>query len=387
MSGADLVVFGEDWGRHPTSTQALVGELARDRRVLWVNSVGLRRPRMTDLRRAAAKLRAALAGGQGQGQGPGQVAPAFPSVTGGARGPEAIVAPLAVPLPGTALARGLNPHLWRLGIGRRAARMGLDRPILWVSLPTALDARRAVPHRALVYYCGDDFSALDGVDHGPVTRMEAELAQAADLIVVSHARLLGKFPAGKTLLLPHGVSVRRFASVAPPPPGPPVAGFLGLIDGRMDFDAVAAAARALPDWRFELIGPQAPEVRTRLAALARLSNLRLGGPVAPDAVPALLSRWTAALLPYRDTPMTRACDPLKLREYLAAGLPVAAFPFARGLPHAELMALCAPDRLAETLAALRTEPEGRRAQRRAAMATEDWSHRAGRLAQALDAIA
>jgi len=76
MSRADIVIFGEDWGRHPTSTQALAAELARERRILWVNSVGLRRPRAGDLRRLLGKARAA-AGAAGApprlaGPGPGR---------------------------------------------------------------------------------------------------------------------------------------------------------------------------------------------------------------------------------------------------------------------------------------------------------------------------
>lgn len=371
---ADLVIFGEDWGRHPTSSQALAAELARDRRVLWVNSVGLRRPRLSDAGRVAAKLRAAAA-------------PRPVPVPTRAQGPAAIVAPLAVPFPGAALARRANAMLWRRGVGRRAAAMGLSRPILWLSLPTAIDARHAVDHRALVYYCGDDFGALAGVDHAPVLALERELAEAADLIVVSHRRLAAKFPAEKVLYLPHGVSAARFAGAsAAPPAGVPVAGYLGLIDGRTDFDALAAAARALPGWRIVLAGPVAAEAAGAVARLARLPNVTLCGPVPPGEVPALLAGWTAALLPYRDTPMTRACDPLKLREYLAAGLPVAAFPFAAGLPHGDLFTLCAPDGLAAALDALAAEPPGRRAARRAAMAGEDWAVRARVLSDALERL-
>ena len=53
----DLVVFGEDWGRHPSSTQHLVSRLAAERKTVWVNSLGLRRPRLSwpDLQRLAAK--------------------------------------------------------------------------------------------------------------------------------------------------------------------------------------------------------------------------------------------------------------------------------------------------------------------------------------------
>ena len=42
----DMVVFGEDWGRHPSSTQHLVRRLSGDRSMLWVNSIGMRRPRL-----------------------------------------------------------------------------------------------------------------------------------------------------------------------------------------------------------------------------------------------------------------------------------------------------------------------------------------------------
>ena len=53
-----LVVFAEDWGRHPSATQHLVRRLAATSPVLWINSIGMRRPRLTmrDARRAAGKL-------------------------------------------------------------------------------------------------------------------------------------------------------------------------------------------------------------------------------------------------------------------------------------------------------------------------------------------
>ncbi|MGN4982985.1 glycosyltransferase family 1 protein, partial [Aeromonas dhakensis] len=55
-----LVVLGEDWGQHPSSTQHLIKRLLPDYRVLWVNSIGLRRPRLNvrDLGRLGRKLEA-----------------------------------------------------------------------------------------------------------------------------------------------------------------------------------------------------------------------------------------------------------------------------------------------------------------------------------------
>jgi hypothetical protein len=55
-----IVAFAEDWGGLPSSTQHIVGRLARDRDVVWVNSIGMRRPRLDarDLKRLVAKASA-----------------------------------------------------------------------------------------------------------------------------------------------------------------------------------------------------------------------------------------------------------------------------------------------------------------------------------------
>jgi glycosyltransferase involved in cell wall biosynthesis len=374
LSPAPLIVFGEDWGRHPSSTQHLVGALAARRRVLWVNSIGLRRPRLSDAGRLLAKARALGA-------------PRVAQANRDDPAPEAVMNAPAVPLPGATLARRANRALWRASVGGRARAMGLDRPILWVSLPTALDAAAALRPRALVYYCGDDFGALDGVDHAPALAMERELAAAADLVLVSHPALAAKFDPARTALIPHGVDLARFAADGPAPAAPPVAGFLGRLDDRLDWDALDAAAAALPCWRFELVGPLAPVATGAAARLAARPNVALSGPATPQAVPALLARWRVALLPYRDTPMTRACDPLKLREYLAAGRPVAAFPIAGAASFAPEATLCAPADLADAIlrAADRDAPADRAA-RRARVADADWSARAARVDALLDAL-
>ena len=377
MSAAPIVAFGEDWGRHPSSTQHLLGHLARTRRILYLNSIGLRRPRLTDAGRAVAKLGAMLRGG----------AEDTPSSLAAGR-PETVMSPPAVPLPGARLARLANRRLWRHSVGGRVRAMGLDRPILWTSLPTALDARHALPHRALVYYCGDEFGALDGVDHVPILAMERELADAADLIVVSHPRLAAKFDPAKTALLPHGVDLARFDRLGGPDPAAArVAGFLGRLDDRLDYDAIARAAARLPGWSFRLVGPVAPCAEAAVQALTRLPNVSVPGPVPPEAVPALLSGWTAALLPYRDTPMTQACDPLKLREYLAAGTPVAAFDIAGVRAYAPAVTLCGPDTLAEAVLAAAAEPAAARAARRRSVAADDWSARAATLSALLERFA
>jgi teichuronic acid biosynthesis glycosyltransferase TuaH len=56
------------------------------------------------------------------------------------------------------------------------------------------------------------------------------------------------------------------------------------------------------------------------------SPLHWLGPVPVDQVPGLLSRAVVGLLPHRVDSFTASMSPMKLLEYLAAGLPVVATP-------------------------------------------------------------
>ena len=377
MSAPGLVVFGEDWGAHPSSTQHIVSRLAQDRDVLWINSIGLRRPRLTraDAQRLMRKL--AQMGGT-------RTAPAH-----GAPPPERlrILAPRALPWPGSRLAACVNRAVLAPQIRREMARMGMERPLLWASLPTAVDLADALPHRALVYYCGDDFSALAGVDHAPVARLERRLTERADLILAASEPLAARFPAERTRLAPHGVDFDLFATPAPRAPDLPqargIAGFYGALAPWIDIDMLAGAARALPDWLFVFVGP----LQCDEAPLAALPNVRLLGPRPHAALPSYAQHWSVSMLPFRDNAQIRACNPLKLREYLAAGAPVAATPFPALAPYAELIHLAArPADFARTLQEAACD-EARASARRARVAAESWDARAQEIATALDALA
>ncbi len=304
---ADLIVFGEDWGAHPSSTQHLVSHLKRDRRVVWVNSIGLRRPRPTlrDFGRMAQKLRA-----MGQTTMPT------------AAGEPTVINPRVLPLPGNPIARSVNRRLLGGRLRATMAERGFQRPILWASLPTAVDVVGTIDERAVVYYCGDDFGSLAGVDHRAVTMLEAELAERADLILAASVRLAEKFPAHKTRLLPHGVDAVGFQKPLPRPAdlptGKPIAGFYGSIAEWLDVELLAEVASTLSHWDFVLIGP----VQTDVSKLACLANVHFLGAKAHRALPAYVQHWQLSLLPFKDSPQIRACNPLKLREYLAVGKPV-----------------------------------------------------------------
>jgi glycosyltransferase involved in cell wall biosynthesis len=331
----DLVVFGEDWGGHPSSTQHLVRRLSGQRRVVWVNSIGLRRPRLdrADLARLGRKLLALVR---------------------------------RVPMPGHPVARRVNRGLFRRLLRDARVRGGVQRPVLWLSLPTAVDAIGSADERAVVYYCGDDFAALDGVDHAPVARLEED---------------------HKTHLVEHGVDFERFATPTPRaadlPTDRPVAGFYGSLSNWLDVELLAATAQRLPDWRFVMIGPE----RTDLAPLRRLANVTLLGPRDHATLPGYAQHWDAALLPFRDTAQIRACNPLKLREYLAAGRPVVTTEFPALDGYRDLVRVAdSPEAMATALEAARAEGLARVEERRARVADQSWDRRAADVAALLDAL-
>jgi glycosyltransferase involved in cell wall biosynthesis len=369
----DLVIIAEDWGRHPSSTQHLASELAGSRKVLYVNSLGLRRPRLTraDLGRAVRKFLDLL----GTNRPEGQELP--PGLT--------VLAPLALPFPGNELASRINRRLLGYRIRRALKQRGIARPVLWISMPTGIDAVGTMGERAVVYYCGDDFGALDGVDHVPVLRLEQRCIEAARLIFAVSPVLAAKLPPDRTMLLEHGVDLDRFthpAVRAADLPSGPVAGYYGNICERLDQALLADTARLLPNWSFVLIG----DIRVPVDRLAAEPNIRFLGRRPHALLPGYAQHWTVSLLPFLDTAMVRASNPLKLREYLAAGRPVVTTPMPAALPFRDVIDIAedAAGFAAALRAAALAPPDPERL--RARVLHESWAARAVAAAARIDAL-
>ncbi len=369
-----VVVFGEDWGRHPSSTQHLVARLAADHDIIWINSIGLRRPRLNlaDLGRVASKLRR-------------MILPKAPSAGSRQPVPErmSLLSPRVVSWPGSRIAAFLNRISLTHQIRAELARRRLSGPIFFTSLPSAISVMDGLPDAPVVYYCGDDFGALEGVDHQPVLKMEVALAKRADLIFAASETLAERFDPAKTVLLPHGVDLELFQTQQFRPADLPlkgrIAGFYGSLSSWIDLKALALTAQKMPDWNFVLIGPQ----RVDVSELKRLRNVFLLGEKPHEMLPAYVQHWDVSLLPFRDTPQIQACNPLKLREYLATGTPVVSTSFRALAPYADLVQVT-PYGCDYSEAILRAADDRHRDDlRRQSVVNESWDRRAGDIADCL----
>ena len=383
MAMRDMIVFGEDWGGLPTSTQHLIRHISESWRILWVNSIGLRRPRLNarDLKRIANKV-GALAGRGAPRKSPEQGrAPVPKNMT--------ILSPAALPLPGLGPQMTVNRALLTRQLKKKMAEIGMAEPILWTSLPTALPAVGHLGECAVAYYCCDDFGALEGVDHGPVMAMERELAKKCDLVFVSNMVLAERFDPERTHYLPHGADVSLFSTPAPRPAelptDGPVAGFYGSFADWLDKGLLRQAAMALPHWRFVFIGDK----KTDASMLEDLPNVLFLGPQPHAALPGFAQHWTASLIPFLPTPQIIASNPLKLREYLAAGSPIVATPFPALDPYRHHITVAGtPEAFIEGLRQAETAvaDDAARAARQAAVASETWAARAEEARLALEKL-
>jgi len=84
-----------------------------------------------------------------------------------------------------------------------------------------------------------------------------------------------------------------------------------VIDERMDIELICGIAEARPDWQIVLIGPV---VKIDPQSLPRLPNIHYLGQKSYQDLPAYLSGWDVALLPFAMNEATRFISPTKTPE-------------------------------------------------------------------------
>lgn len=373
LAGRSIVCIGTaDWASSLwTNQQHLMSRLARDNRVVFTESQGLRRPTLAgrDVRRILRRL--------AKGLRP-------PRLLDGVW----IVSPLVLPAHGSPHARRANLAILRWLLRRAMRRRGLERPILWAYNPHAYALAGSLGETLIVYHCVDDIAAQAGIDAESFGEAEAVLASRADLVIVSapplvaHVRRRG---ARNVVLLPNVADVDHFRGardLEDPPelsaiPHPRLVFAGALAAKKLDISLLVELARRRPDWSLVMVGPVGEgDPRGDLAALAEAPNIHLVGAKAFGELPAWLGAGDVGLIPYAANPYTAAVFPMKVYEYLAAGLPVVSTPLpslqdVKGIAFAQT-----PEEFESAVeAALLTETPERRAERVSLADAHSWDRR------------
>ncbi len=208
-------------------------------------------------------------------------------------------------------------------LDRRAREGRPAAPDVWLYSPMALDIAEALTPGRLVYDVMDDLASFAQAPEGLRLRQRRALAEAD--VVFSGGRSLHRGvcalrPRGAHLF-PSGVETAHYerSRALRVPRERPVAGYVGVIDERLDLDLLRDLAAALPDWTLRIVGPV---VKIDPATLPQAPNLEYPGLVPYDALPEVMAGFDVALMPFALNDATRSISPTKTLEYLAAGLPV-----------------------------------------------------------------
>lgn len=319
ISNRNIICIACNWNAPPTSKHHVMRLLAERNHVIWVNYHASRRPRfnLEDLRATLSRLY--------QARRPSR------RVADGID----VVSPLLIPCPESPAVRAFNMRMLAARIQGALRRAPAQPTQLWLFTPDAPELIKLLPAERVVYYCVDEFSAFSGFNRKLIERLERQTIAGADAVITTSAALYEsrRTQHPNTHLVPHGVDVDHFASADRVAPADvpadirdiprPIFGYFGVIGDYVDLDLLAAAARARPGWYFVLIGHSAG---VETAELNRLPNVHLLGPKPYNLLPRYCSRFDVGLIPFRMNRLTRAVNPIKLREYLAAGLPVISAP-------------------------------------------------------------
>ncbi|MBW3613735.1 MAG: glycosyltransferase [Actinobacteria bacterium] len=194
--------------------------------------------------------------------------------------------------------------------------------VTWIYTPMALDLADEFEGSLLVYDVMDDLASFKDAPPALVLRQRQALRKA-DLVFTGgrslHRGVLEHRPAGAHLFA-SGVEPEHYAPALERQPGSrPVAGYVGVLDERIDFDLLRDLAANLPDWELRLVGPVA---KIDAGTLPRASNITYTGPKPYKELPAAMAEFDVALMPFAMNEATRSISPTKTLEYLSAGLPV-----------------------------------------------------------------
>ncbi|HNX27001.1 MAG TPA: glycosyltransferase [Phycisphaerae bacterium] len=324
-----IVCFASGYDAPPTSKHHVAHILAEHNVVLWVNYHASRTPSATadDARYILKKLSQVFGGIKEM------------------RKNLFVLTPLVLPFPASKAAKKINRILLGWQIRRAVHQIAAGRPLhVWSFAPDVAYCIDSLHPEKVIYYCVDDFAHFTGYDPNQVRRDEQALCRRSDLVVATSQNLYDDRIKDNpnTLLVPHGVDYSHFAAAAnddAPLPLPhdvaeipqPRIGFFGLLRDWVDIKMLAIIASRRTEWQFVLIG----DANMNIDEYRKFHNMHFLGRKSYKELPAYCRAFDVGIIPFQMNELTAAANPIKLREYLAAGLPVVSSPMPEVRRYAE----------------------------------------------------
>ncbi len=246
-----------------------------------------------------------------------------------------VYSPFTLPVHHISWARPMNELLLRKQMEKIIRKLEIRDPIIWVVCPVACDVAIHMKKAKLIYLKTDVYEEFPNVDITLIREHDKRLKANADLTIFV-SRALYDEESGqcrKAIYLDHGVDFHLFASAAQDPYKPediaeipkPIVGFFGEIaDYTVDIGFIEKVIDYLPGKSFVFVG----EVSVDCSGLVARENVWMLGQKPYEQIPHYGKCFDVAIMPWRQNRWIEACNPVKLKEYLALGKPVVSTPFA-----------------------------------------------------------
>lgn len=199
---------------------------------------------------------------------------------------------------------------------------------------------RRYEEKTLIYHCYDEvrggnawlkkhgvwleeafMKKIDGVIVSSKGLFESKVKQCANCFVVKNAVNLELFGQGFHKEVPEKQII----------------GYVGTVDDRLDYNILQHMFTSLPQTQFVFVGRIMSD--RGLSILKKYANVKVEGPKTPQQLPAYLKTFSACIIPFVKDAFTKGIYPMKINEYLAAGLPVISTGFGDMLEFKELISI------------------------------------------------
>ena len=335
LRGREIVCFSHDWTGDPLSKTHLMRVLSKDNRILWINSLANRMPTASskDFSRIVKKLKSFSE----------PVREVEPNIF--------VLNPLAFPAYGNEAVRKFNEKFLLRQVKKAMRNLDFKSPINMVFNPAAGLLAGKIGETELIYYCVDEYTAFTGAAKG-LREIEEDLFRKADLVIVSAEKL---FESKKdfnenTFVIRHGVDFKHFRKALDEETKipdeikdlpKPIIGFHGLLADWVDFELIKKTAEHFKNGSVVLIGKITVDAERKIKILDGVKNIHFLGRKPYAELPNFCKAFDVALNPFEISELTLAANPLKVREYLAAGVEVV----STDIPEVRILDFC---RIGET---------------------------------------
>ena len=316
-----LCFGGVDWWYHNRGHYDLqmMREFSKRVPVLYVNSIGMRPPNIIEGAMFITRIRRKL---KSFARGLVNVRPNF-----------SVFSPVTIPGGGKSrFGIWIAKLALSLQVKWAAKKCGIKKPLVWVACPPGASIVEDFSSTRIIYQRTDRFEDFKGVDKQKIIDFDIKLKQISDAVLFCSRELYAveKERNRNSIFVDHGVDFEKFEAAALAAENDsvepidlkgiarPRIGFIGGIDiHTFDPELFLKVVQLLPEFQFVMVGACSLE-----EGWCPYENVYFLGQKPYEEVPSYMAACDILIMPWNKSDWIRACNPVKMKEYLAIGKPV-----------------------------------------------------------------